>query len=81
MNNKADLFGGHIANLAFIYCETKEYEKSLEYFVELFKNPDFAKDVFEDNLSEIKKYFGRVYKRFPNDERLLDIVKRYPKIL
>ena len=33
------------------------------------------------NLKEVKKYFKKIYKKFPNDERLISISKRFPQVL
>ncbi len=73
-------FGGRKAMLASSYYEIKDYEKSIFYFVEFFEMPDNS-EWLDLNLKEVKKYFKKIYKKFPNDERLISISKRFPQVL
>ena len=66
--------------LASSYYEIKDYEKSIFYFVEFFEMPDNS-EWLDLNLKEVKKYFKKIYKKFPNDERLISILKRFPQVL
>lgn len=73
-------FGGRKAMLASSYYEIKDYEKSISYFVEFFKMPDNS-EWLDLNFKEVKKYFKKIYKKFPSDERLNEILKNFPKLL
>lgn len=73
-------FGGRKAMLASSYYEIKDYEKSISYFVEFFKMPDNS-EWLDLNFKEVKKYFKKIYKKFPSDERLNEILKNFPQLL
>lgn len=73
-------FGGRKAMLASSYYEIKDYEKSISYFVEFFKMPDNS-EWLDLNFKEVKKYFKKIYKKFPSDEQLNEILKNFPQLL
>ncbi len=75
-----DDLGGRQMLLAFAYYDIKDYEKSLYYFVSFFTTPKYIQWM-KPNLKSIKKYFKKLYKKFPNDKRLIDIFESCPQVL
>lgn len=65
---------------SFCYYEKKEYEKGFQFLYEFSENVNI--DAFhEGNIVEFKKYYNRYLKKFPNDERIKIITKKFKKIL
>ena len=69
--------GGIYAVLSFSYYEIKNYEMSLDYLYKFFQDSS-CEEFFQKNYREIKKYFSKLNKKFPQDFRIKFIFEKLP---
>ena len=68
-----------LAVLAGCYFEKKEYEKSLETFLEYSQKEDL-RDLEKQDIRKIKSFIKMLYKHFPNDDRLKQIEENFKPV-
>lgn len=71
------IFGGSDAVLSIAYYELKVYKKSLEAMCNFF-DTDICEEFLVKNKKVMKSYVKKLRKKFPTDEKLLAICKKYP---
>lgn len=69
-----------LAVLAGCYFVKKEYEKSIETFLEYSQKEDL-RDLEKQDIRSIKSFIKKLFKYFPNDERLKQIQDNFHSIL
>lgn len=69
-----------LAVLAGCYFEKKEYEKSLETFLEYSQKEDL-RDLEKQDIRKIKSFIKMLYKYFPNDDRLKQIEENFKPVI
>lgn len=69
-----------LAVLAGCYFEKKEYEKSLETFLEYSQKEDL-RDLEKQDIRKIKSFIKMLYKHFPNDDRLKQIEENFKPVV
>ncbi|MBQ8460047.1 hypothetical protein IJ541_08095 [bacterium] len=71
-------YGGTDAILSFSYFESKQYPKALAAFIKFFHDSPCVEDFIDRNKKELKKYYKKLLKKYPNNEALEQIGKLYP---
>jgi len=74
------VFGGSDGVLSFAYYEIKEFNKSLEIFYR-FLDSEYCDEFIEKNIKEIKRYYKKLLKKFPNEIKLANLAKKFPELL
>lgn len=70
--------GGCYAVISFSFYGIKDYKTSLRYFIKFFESK-ICEEFLIKNRKEIKKYFKRLLKKFPENEFLKELIIRYPQ--
>ena len=71
-------YGGIEAILSFAYYETKNTEKSLNYLYSFFKS-DYCEEFFIKNYKEIKRYYLKLAKLYPNTLQIKFMSEKFIK--
>ncbi|MCM1339560.1 MAG: tetratricopeptide repeat protein [Muribaculaceae bacterium] len=74
------LSGAQLLGLGEAYYQTNRYEKCINCYAEFFANPSYVEVLDNFEIKGVMKLLKKLYKKFPNDVRLLEIVDRYPEL-
>ena len=77
-NDEILVNGGCYAVLSFSYYQKKNYEKSKEYYVKFFATSCVEEFIIK-NKKELKRYYKKLLKKFPDDKDLAAIADKRPE--
>lgn len=79
-NEEMLINGGCYGILSFACYEKKNYDKSLEYFLKFFETN--TEELFiQKNYKEIRRYYKKLIKKFPQNKKLATIGEQYKQYL
>jgi tetratricopeptide (TPR) repeat protein len=79
-NDEILVNGGCYAVLSFSYYQKKDYEKSKEYYIKFFTT-NCVEEFIIKNKKEIKRFYKKLIKKFPDDPKLKEIGNKHPDFL
>ncbi len=59
----------------------RHLNKSIEIEGAVLTMYDMRTNLSNQVVKEVKKYFKKIYKKSPNDARLISILKRFPQVI